>query len=925
MTIESNNQKFNLTEVKGVSISPTADGVSAPKAPDHLLDKKPTTIFEGMTKNDAEFYGLMDEYTAANTDGEDGITKEEFDNYQAKKSAENTPEADADTTEDGMVDVEAHKQTLRAMTQKAEEAEATTPVLLTKIDVLQIREIPTQPIDIKQKLKPVKITSQSGVMTYSRNLLSAGMSKDKLLKIQEHLETMGESEFKKAQINDVINMFDEADSDGDGKLSAEESATYLNSTSHKITEHVKKQLKITAKDAISTTSKSGTRTLNNAEYINTDSFGNEITDPDKEMEEAGINLILSDKRRLKSGTYIVQEGDTLADIAEDFNISLIQLCINNKDVLGGNTTPKPGTKLAISGYQTSAKNKNRLEFESQILGVISAEGTPQSKIPQIAQIMQKYSEPPKIFVGMTEEQAIQAGVEDLWQLYSCGLGQITQAGFAEYQKTITPIDNSDVLALIKTAIGEELDLSDFKMFKDTLLPMLMDCSGADRNSKAYKDAASTVQNTIDNLDGLTIEQIGDKSKELMNTLTDKAKNEIVKHGETYTGHMARLKKGDFNQFEMKQGLRKGVELTEEQLEYYAQAATKAEYILPVIDAIGNAIDNKDDKKIVALVAHLGTEFFNLPDVILVVQAYALENVCDKLKAKLAAMIAQNAITEGASEASQALLGSVIASTGNVEAFEEFSQKVHGSFENFDDYIEIVQAAISNMPEETQEILKEVLNNAKTSAPSETPASTNQGTTSGGVQGGSASGSYSSAQNSQDYNGLPVGSYNNSVSDGMEATKTQSHEFMDNRGITDITAEQQTVNQVSLKLKNEMAIQQKLRYAQARIKNMSKSKVFELVAKHFDQIPDQYKEQVENYFKQMPTQLLVETMIGNEDIQNFMFKHKFVKFDDLVTYVRKHPHLVSSGNKEMSDSLKEKLQEYVEDNKIKDLRVETSTT
>ena len=944
MTIESNNKKLNIPEIKGLSISPTAGGITAPKMPDHVLLEKPKMIFEGMTQNDADYYGLRVEYDAANTDGQDGITKQEFDEYLAKtatKAKDSTDKTDAkpetveqetavpaeeanteEVTEDGTVRIQQFN--LQRIEQIGINAEAESAM----------EKLKNYKIDLSNKIQSLEIMkNKTRLREYLKSLFKAGLTK---AEIEEQIEYSNgiTDEKQKEEYLEILNhfnkMFAEADctknakgeiiEQGDGILSAEEIKNFYNSKSKSLAEYINKELGIESKDSISTTSTSGKRTLTNAEYVNTDSFGNKITELVKKTGDDNGNIISHDKRRLKSGTYIVQEGDTLEDIATDFNISLIQLYMNNQKVLGKNQNLTPGTALTISGFQTEAKGESRIEVEKKIVDIISGDDDTKSKIQNFAKLMQNYTPESKIFVGMTEQQAKDAGVHELWEKYSCGRGEIISHAFAKYQKSISPVDSSDIMALVKVAIGDDLDLSDIGLFTETLLPMMMDCSGQKGTSTAYLDSKAEIERTIKNLDGLTPDEIGEKSKQLMATLVNKADQEIRSHGKTFQSHLERLKKGEFSHFEKMQGLQDGIKLTDEQIEHYAIAATKAEYILPVINAVGEAINKKDDAQIMALVANLGTQFFDLPDVILVVQAYGLGNICEKLKSKLASMIADNAITDGASEGSQAFLGAVIASTGNAEALEVYSQKVIDTVDNFDDYIDVLQTTINKMPEETQIKLNEVLNNVKASAPANSSESGNKITTSGG---GSAGGSNSTSAG-QNQVGIQGGNYNNASAYEVESTRTQSRDFMDSRGIKDIGREQETVNQTALKIKNEMSIPEKLRYAQARIQNMSKNKMFEIVAKNFDQIPDQYKEQVTNYFKQMPTQILVETAIGNDEVKDFMFEHKFIKMEDILNYVRKHPQLAESGNKQISDSLKKQLQEYLKDNKINDVQL-TETT
>lgn len=371
--------------------------------------------------------------------------------------------------------------------------------------------------------------------------------------------------------------------------------------------------------------------------------------------------------------------------------------------------------------------------------------------------------------------------------------------------------------------------------------------------------------------------------------------------------MQKMKLGELNSLLKTKGLTpdKLKEMSEEERYKLAQEIVVNKYLATVSHLVKSMSDDKDIQSITASLYNALNEAPVVRDLLRTIGIQRIEN--DEIRQEtIATVLKQTPEIETNSIAGSVLVSEILRS-GNEE-------NITALISNNPDLIPVYESIIASMPENERNTISAKLDSAITQYVN----SGGQINTSANNNGQTAPGN-GSLQNVDNPTGYTPVTY--SVSE----TKAMSSELLKNNGITDISTEQQSVNQASFKLKNEMAIQQKLRYAQARIKNMSKSRVFELVAKHFDQIPDQYKDQVINYFKQMPTQVLVETMIGNEDIQNFMFEHKFVKFDDLVTYVRKHPHLVSNGNNEMSDSLKEKLQEYVKDNKIDDVEVETNAT
>ena len=78
--------EFNYYSTNGTDTKFPVQGTEKDGVCPSPLKEVPKTIFEGITRNQAEEYGLEDEFRAANTDGDDSISKEELKAYEDKKN-----------------------------------------------------------------------------------------------------------------------------------------------------------------------------------------------------------------------------------------------------------------------------------------------------------------------------------------------------------------------------------------------------------------------------------------------------------------------------------------------------------------------------------------------------------------------------------------------------------------------------------------------------------------------------------------------------------------------------------------------------------------------------------------------------------------------------------------------------------------------
>ncbi len=443
----------------------------------------------------------------------------------------------------------------------------------------------------------------------------------------------------------------------------------------------------------------------------------------------------SGKRTAPGGVYTVVSGDTLSKIAADFGVALIPLYDNNRDVIGNNINKiQVGMKIRIKEGGTSSNPASNDATASDGEKPAQQSGRTEAEKEELRNTLRQYaqqlrpSEQPCIFVGMTRAQAEKIGGKTLevFNQYCKGADKISNSAFAEYQKTLMPqLTTENLSKMLNGIVGENFDKKDLKILVDEVLPTLMDMSGA-KQSKKSDEISGDVQSLLLELTNDTSLSPGEKSKRFYEELKTRIEDDKNDENGAYNYHKNRLKNGEFTEFEKNYlGLTGDVELTEEQLEQYAQLAAKAEFILPVVTSLKDAVNRKDDKALMTLIMNVGKDFFGNADVQGILQMYGLSAIVNELNQRLVANEWAENGTLDLNETSD-FVGKLYAASVIKNADEEHVQIF---IENNADHLDMIQeaakAVINNMEDgDKKTALENAINNAVSNVQNGTVGSDN---------------------------------------------------------------------------------------------------------------------------------------------------------------------------------------------------------
>lgn len=432
----------------------------------------------------------------------------------------------------------------------------------------------------------------------------------------------------------------------------------------------------------------------------------------------------SGKRSIQGGVYTVVSGDTLSKIANDFGVNLIELYNINKSVVGKNMNKiEVGMQLKIPGAgattdtQTSTANSTQNNANNN---------------EDLAQIIKSYmkqqkSEKPKIFAGMTREQAAKRGDETLAlfeQYAGAGAEKLEGKQFIEYKKTLSTKSPTDIMNELPAALGKNGKKMTTKEMGTVLGDLVEEGAKATGIGKteAGRKTSEKIQDMIvvaDNYGGKIPqkEDIAQNATKLMKDIKASAKEEIENKGDLYQTHYKRLKEGKFTEFELASGIQEGDELTEEQITRLTELAVKAEHIYPVLKTLAQSMqaqnaDGAKDNTIMLLIMDLGDQFFDNPDVLAVAQMTGLMSVVSQAKQQFAANhIAENSSLsiENMNQEVAAMYVGTLADKSDAESFQKFAENHAESIDFINQVVEKV-IQITDDPGKA-ESLRQAMNNA----------------------------------------------------------------------------------------------------------------------------------------------------------------------------------------------------------------------
>jgi len=626
----------------------------------------------------------------------------------------------------------------------------------------------------------------------------------------------------------------------------------------------------------------------------------------------------SGKRTLQDGKYIVKEGDTILDIASDFGISPMELIQANKDKISSASKLPVGTELDISKCKIDFENKIKEDIE--IFNLMTSDKM-EDKVRAYLQI-NKPSGQTLIFVGMTREQAEKIGGKTLDTFITyCGGGDVVTArSFSIYQKSLYHNFDSTTLPFLKDIVGDELDKDDLRKIIDQVLPTMIDygnnAKNTGRSSKAGEIGKTIKDLMISTAESVDIKNAKDKSTDFYKSIQDMVEKDIASDNGAYQEHKKRLAQGKYSDFE-KNILGLNGELTEEQIENYAKLATKAEYILPVIESLKDAVEKGDDDAIMVFISNMSLDFFDNPNVKGLLEIYGLSGIVDAIKKTAVANNFAERKDGGfdqMDEFTKGLYTSVLARSADASSFEQF---IINNSSDADFIKDITQTVINNMPDgEKKTALQNAVDNAVESIQSSggsKPSSGSSGASSSAPRGvSSGTSTPNNLQISSNYVSNPV----QSVAD----TRAASNEYY-KRALPN-TSDKATAQALEMQKIEELAHQMRVRM-RGKIQSLKNKSIGEALSEmyaHFDEMPAEVKIRFRSHLKAMrDDHICLAYITGDDNLRNFLTdmglinnEKLFNHFDSNPVDIKKAPARIIA---EYQKTKNEKMYEDFENNRL----------
>ncbi len=599
----------------------------------------------------------------------------------------------------------------------------------------------------------------------------------------------------------------------------------------------------------------------------------------------------SGKRTATGGVYTVVKGDTLSKIADDFGISLIKLYNDNKSVVGKNMNRiEIGMQLKINSSSTPSTSSSDKSTSDKTQ--TTQQGQTKDLKSALADYMKRQkSDVPQIFLGMTREQAEKRGGESL-RLFNQYAGESADKLGAEqyksYQKTLKYTSFDQVASGIPAVLGKDngkLSRTEMGEVLDAMIVMGGKATGIGQ-TQASKKLSGKIRDKIVQYDSYdsppTKEKIAEHADLLMGELKTSVQDEIKNKGDIYKSHYDRLKAGKFTEFELASGLKEGDELTEEQIQKLAETAVKAEHIYPVLQTLAEAMkeqgeNGEKDNTILLLIMRLGDKFFENEDVLAVAQMTGLMSVIDKAKQQFAANeIATNSSLDlqNMDEGVAAMYTATIVDNADAEAVRVFAENHSESIDLINKVVEQVIQNSNN--EDKNNALRQVISDVNNKVGYTTESTKNSRTTD------------------------PTPSYTTSQ------IREESQRYYANLGITNPTTaeevEQQQSRQSVNKLKTEIGPAPVI-YSPARIRQLSRD--YNNSIGKFDTLSKEDQEAVKKYLdnaKGQPQAIMSIMLAGNEKVQLFLVKEKYITIEDITRNIKSFP----ANYDGLSDTIKDAL-------------------
>lgn len=666
------------------------------------------------------------------------------------------------------------------------------------------------------------------------------------------------------------------------------------------------------------------------QYNLLDEFNKANTTLDDTISEQEYNAFISQKDEPKDitsnsgkrvavgGIYTVVKGDTLSKIAKDFNIDVFKLFNANKDIIGKNMDRlEVGMQLTIKNLSSVSNDKNttgksrtktstaKPSITSELESVISDDNIDLRTKARTFFMASQPSEKPKLIPGMTREQAKQKGVEDLFnETAGKNATVLSKEQYTTYLKSLISIDTDSVRSQLGEIIGKEkLNVEGVSAILDEMLQITY--GDVDQRSQVFVntqnkehqillETSNTLKEKKERGEKLTKDDIIQASQDAYSKFEVSLQNDLDKTNKdsAINRYLSEFEKNGLPE-KLKLAGYDGLkwnDLTEEQKNQIATDCVRRDYVLGVVNMLKDAINSGDDEKIAPLIMHVSDEFIGKPEIVSMIQAMGMEGLVGEIKQMVTDYIASKRAKLSGNAVTDAVLTNVVTNNASTEAVQEYIENNSTSEENIDFLKHVTNGVLSTMQDgEKKDALRGAIETAFTNVQNGTSASSSKLDSDAGVS------------RVTNYASNPISStYVNEVAALRESYETIYGDK--------IQQNEEIINKTRAKYE-EIDILETIRKQSANtgikieeLKNMPLAKAMSTLISHFNEMPEEIKTHFTNHliqFANTHSDLACEAYIlGDEQLKQFMNKHKIVTQDDVFKYFDEHEEQVKFAPKNL---------------------------
>lgn len=672
-----------------------------------------------------------------------------------------------------------------------------------------------------------------------------------------------------------------------------------------------------------------------------DEFNRANTDPDDTISEQEYNAFISKKDEPKDitsnsgkrvavgGVYTVVKGDTLSKIAKDFNVDVYELYRMNRSEIGGNINVlKVGQKITIKKADVNTHSSVGTEHTDAQEGTTTSGNNNHKLKPLVLSNSAKAALSQALGVDVSsmspDELAQKAVSMDIEKLMKCFQIVMKSSNSEDLENLMSVLTNDDTVAttIISTArnldtpekmeqlvsqMSKALNIKPEDLKKLSITDVVKQVQGLDKGTKtklvkevliktlgdaqaihtAFKGHTGEIsQADFDNFYGISDEIRNEKNpQKRMDLIVEAIGKRILQDmnlndSESYVSQVLKdIEAGNLTDYERKAFADKNLKDPDVQKQIALQrvrnahtnifASAMTEDIINdnlqefqvklqayVSDAIQDAFgDTKDNGVLAALSATVADS----------------DDTPDEYKESISNIIAENSKQLGVDNLDDAFFRAVTNSIYKHGSEDSLNQYTNDNSERIGVIIDIIKNIQSNS---TDSARTNILNNVLSTA---TYVQQN------GSSGNASSTNYNYASN-------PISSsYANEVAALRESYETLYGNQIQADEETVVKTRAKSEELSHLNLIRQQAAQSGINIAE--FKNMPLGKAMSELISHFNEMPEKIKNHFTNHliqFANTHSDLACEAYIqGDDQLKQFMNKHKIVTQDDVFKYFDEH--------------------------------------